>query len=110
MAIRSFQQIMDALEAAQEMLRSLEVDVRDTLADAKAELERFRAPVVTALDTKTYDDYKAGDTFVMVHNDDGSVTVGATYTLELDGLQGGLCFLDNDGDPRHFYSWWLMAD
>jgi len=110
MAIRSFQQIMDAHEAAQEMLRSLEVDVRDTLADAKAELERFRAPVVTASAPKAYDDYKAGDTFVMVHNNYGSVTVGATYTLEKETRQGGLFFRDNDGDPRHFCSWWLMAD
>lgn len=110
MAIRSFQQIMDSHEAAQAMLRSLEVDVRDTLANAKAELARFRAPGVTAAAPKEYGDYKAGDTFVCMNLSNVGVTPGSTYTLQ-DSTLGlaQLAFRDDDGDERQFYWWYLES-
>lgn len=107
MAIRSFQQIMDAHEAAQEMLRSLEVDVRDTLADAKAELERFHLsrPVPVG-------DWVLGSTFLALR-DDVDVTQGEVYTLVANPRDNRgefpFAFYDNVGSNRVFYSFWLRG-
>lgn len=107
MAIRSFQQIMDALEAAQEMLRSLEVDVRDTLADAKAELERFRLSQPEPLG-----EWALGSTFIALRNEQ-DVSQGKVYTLVENTRDNRgafpFAFYDNAGSNRVFYSFWLRG-
>lgn len=108
MAIRSFQQIMDAHEAAQAMLRSLEVDVRDTLADAKAELERFRASPPAYVG-----DWAPGSTFIALQDDGADVKKGKIYTLSENTGDNRedypLGFVDDNGDFRVFYSFWLRG-
>ena len=108
MAIRSFKQIMDAHEAAHAMLRSLEVDVRDTLADAKAELERFR--VAKPADVG---DWAPGSTFVALRDDGPDVKKGTIYTLSENTSDTRyayhLGFVDDSGDFRVFYDFWLAG-
>lgn len=107
MAIRSFQQIMDAHEAAQEMLRILQVDVQDTLVDAKAELERFRLSQPEPLG-----EWALGSTFIALR-DDYHVSQGKVYTLVANPREnkGGFpfSFHDNAGSNRVFYSFWLRC-
>lgn len=106
MAIRSFQQIIDAHEAAQAMLRSLEVDVRDTLADAKAELERFRITLPAPRG-----DWAIGSTFIALRDDVG-VTEGKVYTLAANPHENRyafpFAFYDDAGSNRVFYTFWLQ--
>ena len=112
MAVRSFQQILDAHEAAQAMLQSLEVDVRDTLLEANLELARFRT-VISKFE------WEVGSKFVVRYMGEGAteagITKGTVYTLIanrrsiLDDLHP-LAFIDDDGDHRVFYSfWWSMV-
>jgi len=104
MAIRSFQQIINAHEAAQEMLRNLEIAVRDAMAYAKAELERFsRRPVPVG-------DWALGSTFVALC-DDIDMTTGRVYTLVYNWKENSakypFAFADDEGNMRVFYSFWL---
>ena len=110
MTVRSFQQIIDAHEAAQAMLLALEVDVRDTLADAMAELSRFRiAGKPSELSGSVV--WSAGDQFMVRLDADVQylldVTHGRVYTLRSTTYPGdALEFTDDVGDPRVFYSFW----
>lgn len=112
MAIRSFQQIIDAHEAAQAMLRSLEVDVRDTMADAKAELERFR------LAGTEFRPLAVGDRLVCLDaTGQDALHVGGIYTLVVnprytgpDAVTGScykLAFVDDNHLRRVLYNFWF---
>ena len=106
MAIRSFQQIIDAHEAAQAMLRNLEVDVRDTLADARPNWS------VSLSQPEPLGEWALGSTFIALRND-LDVSQGKVYTLvENTRVNRGelpFAFYDNEGSNRVFYSFWLRG-
>ena len=110
MAVRSFQQILDAHESAQAMLRSLEIDVRDTLNQARVELARYQVAPVSSDVAST--EWKAGDRFELIDKPGliSDVSVGGAYQLVANKLTNEtkypLSFYDDKGDARVFYSFW----
>lgn len=114
MAVRSFQQILDSHEVAQAMLRFLEVDVRDTLNQARVELAKY--PVAHVSSSVVSEEWEVGSRFILSLPPSlgdcitCNMSFDRVYTLAYnnnkDYPEYPLAFIDDKGFERVFYDFW----